>query len=100
MVKSDKAICSRECGGRCCKASAIPLSSEEADRLLAIAEARHLPQPMIIRGENDPFIMQASPCVFLNKSNLCSIYADRPVHCRAFPGDYLEWCALSWKRFG
>lgn len=100
-MKSDKAICSRECGGRCCKASAVPLSAAEAGRLPALAQSLGLAPPRIISSESGlPFVMQASPCTFLNKSNLCSIYSQRPDHCRAFPRDLLEWCPLSWKRFG
>jgi Fe-S-cluster containining protein len=99
-VKSDKTICARECGGRCCKGSAIPLSADESTRLQVLAQSLHLSPPRIISTDSTPHLMQASPCTFLSKTNLCSIYADRPAHCRAFPGDYLEWCALSWKRFG
>jgi len=36
------------------------------------------------------------PCPFLNEKNLCMIYEDRPLACRAFP---LFGSRVSWNRF-
>jgi len=78
----------------------VPLTLAEVYHLGSLARTLQVPPPDIIHSETVGFIMQARPCTFLNKNNLCRIYTDRPVHCRAFPTDLLEWCALSWKRFG
>ena len=101
---SDRAICSRACGGQCCKGSVVPLTEEEAGRLPVLARSLGLPSPPIFPAErvgaDEGFLMQARPCVFLSHSNLCQIYRDRPAHCRAFPYNLREWCPLSVKRFG
>ena len=109
-VRSDKAICSDACGARCCKASFVSLTPAEAERLPKLAAALGLPQPEIVphdtgqQGEPaeaaQEHIMYALPCTFLSKNNLCLIYRDRPEHCHAFPNQLLDWCPLSWKRFG
>lgn len=97
MARTAKAICSEMCKARCCSWSFIELTPEEAARLKALAKRKHLPQPEIVPDSQQPggFVMQATPCVFLNKANLCSIYKDRPQHCRDFPDTVREWCPLS-----
>lgn len=103
MARSDKAICSSVCGARCCKWGVVALTPEEAERLPRLAPALHLPQPEIVSsllGGEESSAMHAKPCVFLSKSNLCTIYKDRPDHCRAFPDTWREGCLLSVQRFG
>jgi hypothetical protein len=87
------------CGARCCSWGFIETTPEEAARLRKLATRKHLPQPELVpytaRDGSDGFIMQATPCVFLNKANLCGIYKDRPQHCRDFPDTARDWCPLS-----
>ncbi|MBI4499377.1 MAG: YkgJ family cysteine cluster protein [Chloroflexi bacterium] len=102
MGRTDKAICSSICGARCCKWGFVELTQEEAERLPRLARELHLPQPEIVAYERNgqpAWIMHATPCLFLNKSNLCGIYKDRPEHCRIFPDTWREWCPLSRQQF-
>jgi Fe-S-cluster containining protein len=35
--------------------------------------------------EDQDYVLQSSPCTFLNEDNTCSIYEDRPLACREYP---------------
>jgi Fe-S-cluster containining protein len=35
--------------------------------------------------EDQDYVLQSSPCVFLNEDNTCSVYEDRPKACREYP---------------
>ena len=35
--------------------------------------------------EDQDYVLQSSPCTFLNDDNTCSIYEDRPLACREYP---------------
>jgi len=95
--RSDRAICAQECGARCCQASIVALTETEADVLRERAAALGLSAPEIApyRDGDEAYLMYAQPCTFLNKSNGCLVYRDRPQHCRDFPAQVLDWCLLS-----
>ena len=98
MARTAKSICSDVCGARCCSWSFIELTPDEATRLQRIATEKHVPQPEIVAYDRDGkqgFVMHATPCTFLGKDNLCSIYKDRPETCRNFPDTLRDWCPLS-----
>ena len=103
MARSDRAVCSTVCGARCCKWGVVALTDDEAALLPRLAAELHLPQPRIIptlTGDGTVPAMHSQPCVFLSKSNLCTIYKDRPGHCRSFPDTWREGCMLSWTLYG
>ena len=35
--------------------------------------------------EEQDYVLQSSPCAFLDADNTCSIYEDRPLACREYP---------------
>ncbi len=105
-VVTDKALCSTVCRAACCSWGFVELSKEEADRMVALADKRGLEQPTIMeylrdeKGEKTPaWVMHATPCTFLSKDKLCTIYKDRPDHCKEFPNTWREWCYLSHRQF-
>lgn len=68
--------------GNCCSAL-LPLSQTEINRLKKIIKSRN------IKEHKQPVIVQALDltCPFLTDDNLCQIYADRPLICKAFKCD-------------
>lgn len=99
---TDKVLCSQVCRARCCSWSFIEVTPEEVEVLKQRAVELHLPEPPIVAYDRDgteAYIMHATPCVFLSKDNLCSVYRDRPQHCRDFPDTWREWCPLSKRVF-
>lgn len=70
--------------GRCCS-NFLPLSEREIRYLKKIVRKRNLKpyfRPMLANPE--------VVCPFLDNSNHCSIYSDRPDICKAFKCDYQE----------
>lgn len=96
----------KKCGS-CCKGEMGPLLLEQD--ILNIAREKELKvnefielfcvkQIVMLCDEKFELIylkMEDSHCVFLNESNLCSIYEERPYQCKKAPfelfGDYKYW---------
>lgn len=71
----------------CCKTTGPLLTDKDIDRI-----AKHLrlkPQEFISRylyiDEDEDYVFQKLPCVFLDSENYCMIYDVRPKACRAYP---------------
>ena len=77
------ALCAEECGARCCRQRRLViLSASEGARLKAKRE-----DVLIAQGTDGRLAMLLNPiCVFLHpETNRCTIHAERPDACRAFP---------------
>ena len=75
-----------ECAN-CCKTTGPLFTDKDVDRISKFFRLK--PQQFIekylrIDEEND-YVLQRVPCVFLGKDNYCSIYDVRPKACREFP---------------
>jgi hypothetical protein len=101
------AVCAVECGAKCCRRPGgygFFLTEDEGQRLLRLAGIR-LIKLREVAERRDPehragwalrFGEQpAGQCPFLDASNLCSIYEDRPAACREFPRAPTAGC-LVW----
>ena len=71
----------------CCKTTGPLFTDKDIDRISKFFKLK--PQQFIekylrIDEEND-YVLQRVPCVFLGKDNYCSIYDVRPKACREFP---------------
>lgn len=100
-----------ECGAACCKSAVIIVTPSEADVLRRRARELDIEDLEIyatadqtLIGDRDPhseaeWAMLAASCVFLDKTNRCRIYADRPLHCVNHPTFWREDCAVSWRRY-
>ena len=87
------ALCADECGAKCCRNRLVLLSPEEAARLTP-----HPLRPPISRGADGRWAMLAIPaCRFLGGGNRCTIYAERPDACHAFPQRPSAGC-LVWPK--
>lgn len=60
-----------ECGGACCRHGTVALYPGEAER-----------SPVLAPLEGPPV---AGQCRFLDGGGRCTVYASRPLNCRAFP---------------
>lgn len=103
-VRPDKLICAVDCGALCCRSSCVPLTDEEIERMRRLAAERGITDLEIVdegtaQGKAPSWIMLSFPCKFLSPDNLCSIYDERPEHCRQFPWEWREECLLSHKRY-
>lgn len=71
----------------CCKTTSPIFTRRDIEHL-----ARHFrirPAEFVDRylktDEDADYVLKASPCVFLNDDNTCSVYDDRPQACREYP---------------
>jgi Fe-S-cluster containining protein len=71
----------------CCKTTSPIFRDIDIKRIahfLRISEANFIQQNLRLDEEGD-FVLQNSPCLFLQKDNKCSIYNVRPKACREYP---------------
>ncbi len=71
----------------CCKTSSPIIVMADVDRI-----SKHLkmkPGDFVVKylriDEDEDYVFQKIPCVFLNENNTCSIYEVRPRACREYP---------------
>lgn len=85
-------ICAVECGAKCCTNPGIAvLSDDEEQRLRALK-----PDAPFALGSDGRWALFLKPdgCAFLTENKTCSIYAQRPSACRAFPIKPTSYCLL------
>ncbi|MDO9000414.1 MAG: YkgJ family cysteine cluster protein [Bacteroidota bacterium] len=71
----------------CCKTTSpifYQRDIERASKALKIKPGAFIEKYLRIDEDQD-FVLQQAPCVFLNSDNYCSIYNDRPNACREYP---------------
>ena len=71
----------------CCKTTSpifYQRDIERAAKALRITPKVFIDKYLHIDGDLD-YVLNISPCPFLNSDNYCAIYADRPVACREYP---------------
>ncbi len=103
-TRPDHLVCAVDCGALCCRSSCIPLTDEEIERMRRLADEHGIADLEIVdegtaQGRAPSWIMLSFPCKFLSPDNRCSIYDERPEHCRQFPWEWRDECLLSHKRY-
>jgi len=71
----------------CCKTTSPIFRDKDIDRIaqhLAIRPAELVEQYLHLDEEGD-YVLNQSPCVFLDEQNYCRIYEVRPRACREYP---------------
>ena len=71
----------------CCKTTSPIFRDIDIDRLakhLKISSAQLIEKHLHIDQEGD-YVLNSSPCVFLQEDNKCSVYEYRPLACREYP---------------
>lgn len=71
----------------CCKTTSPIFRDRDIDRLskkLKVRPSQFIDQYLRMDEDND-YVLQSSPCAFLNEDNTCSVYDDRPAACREYP---------------
>lgn len=71
----------------CCKTTSpifYETDIERAAKALRIKPGDFVKKYLRIDGDKD-YVLQSSPCPFLNSDNYCGIYEDRPKACREYP---------------
>lgn len=71
----------------CCKTTSPIFRDVDIKRIakrLRTSEANFITSYLKMDEERD-YVLQSSPCYFLNEDNTCSIYEDRPLACREYP---------------
>lgn len=71
----------------CCKTTSPIFRDVDIKRIaeyLRIAEKEFITRYLHVDSEND-YVLNSSPCVFLNDDNTCQIYEHRPKACREYP---------------
>lgn len=71
----------------CCKTTSPIFRDIDIKRIsksLRVKESEFIRSYLRMDEEND-YVLQKSPCTFLNVDNTCSIYEDRPLACREYP---------------
>ncbi len=75
-----------ECAN-CCKTTSPIFRDRDIDRLsthLGIRPSAFIDRYLEMDGDSD-YVLQTSPCVFLESDNTCSVYEYRPKACREYP---------------
>jgi len=75
-----------ECAN-CCKTTGPLFTVKDIERIskhFKIKQQQFIAQYLRVDEEND-YVLQSVPCVFLGNDNYCSIYDVRPKACREFP---------------
>jgi uncharacterized protein len=71
----------------CCKNHSPRFKTPDIKRIakhLAMKEGEFTQQYLYLDNEND-YVLQSSPCSFLNDDNTCQIYEVRPSDCARYP---------------
>jgi Fe-S-cluster containining protein len=71
----------------CCKTTSPIFYPNDIDRVakaLQMKPGAFIEKYLRVDEDND-FVLQASPCPFLQADNACSVYEDRPKACREYP---------------
>ena len=71
----------------CCKTTSPIFRDVDIKRIaeyLRITEKEFITRYLHVDSEND-YVLNSSPCVFLNDDNTCQIYEHRPKACREYP---------------
>lgn len=71
----------------CCKTTGPLFTSKDVERIsrhLKISSQEFIRQYLNIDEDND-YVLQSTPCKFLDESNYCSIYSVRPRACAEYP---------------
>lgn len=71
----------------CCKTTSPLFTNKDIDRIskyLRLKPSQFIEQYLKIDEDND-YVLQQAPCVFLDSDNYCSIYSVRPKACAGFP---------------
>lgn len=75
-----------ECAN-CCKTISPTFTQRDIERIsghLRLKPGQFVDQYLYI-DEDDDFVLQQTPCPFLETDNTCRIYEDRPKACRDYP---------------
>ena len=75
-----------ECA-RCCKNHSPRFKTPDIKRIakyLGMKEGHFIQTYLYLDDEND-YVLQSSPCTFLNQDNTCQIYEARPSDCARYP---------------
>lgn len=73
--------------GNCCKTTSPIFKETDIKRIaknLRVKPAKFIEEHLHIDEDND-YVLNSSPCTFLNEDNTCFIYDYRPQACREYP---------------
>jgi uncharacterized protein len=73
--------------GNCCKTTSPIFLNADIDRLaksFRMKSGEFIAQ-YLHRDEEGDYVLNSSPCAFLEADNKCSVYEDRPKACREYP---------------
>ena len=73
--------------GNCCKTTSPIFYQKDIERLakhFRITPSEVIKNYLHLDGDND-FVLNSSPCVFLDEDNFCTVYESRPTACREYP---------------
>lgn len=71
----------------CCKTTGPLFTSKDVERIarhLKLTPSKFIDQYLRIDEDKD-YVLQSTPCIFLDSSNYCSIYSIKPKACGEFP---------------
>lgn len=75
-----------ECAN-CCKTTSPIFIQTDIDRLAKVfrMKSSEFIDQYLYRDEEGDFVLNSSPCPFLNEDNKCLVYDSRPKACREYP---------------
>lgn len=75
-----------ECAN-CCKTISPVFKQKDIDRIAARLRMKpgNFVKTYLKVDEDQDYVLQSSPCPFLESDNRCRIYEDRPAACREYP---------------
>lgn len=75
-----------ECAN-CCKTTSPIFIQTDIDRLARVFKMKssEFIDQYLHRDEEGDFVLNSSPCPFLNTDNTCLVYSERPKACKEYP---------------
>ncbi|PSL07422.1 hypothetical protein CLV48_101352 [Cecembia rubra] len=75
-----------ECAN-CCKTTSPIFLQTDIDRLAKVfrMKSSEFMESYLHRDEDGDYVLNVSPCPFLNGDNTCLVYEERPKACREYP---------------
>lgn len=75
-----------ECAN-CCKTTGPLFTDKDITRIAKHLKMKvhHFTEQFLWLDEDNDYVLQSVPCIFLGADNYCSIYEVRPKACREFP---------------
>lgn len=71
----------------CCKTTGPLFTQKDIERIAKYVKLKpgEFIQQYLVLDEDNDYVLKATPCIFLDESNYCTIYSTKPKACGEYP---------------